>query len=89
MAYSTSSPPSLLTQAISNNAKPRVWIYANTDADTVVDDATYITDALGLGMKVGDLFIYLKTDTPAIYLLIVTAVASTGSTMGTTHLTVS
>lgn len=88
MAYSTSSPPVLLSQGISNSV-PRIWIYSNTDADTTVDDAGYITNAQALGMKVNDLLLYCKTDTPAWYTLIVTAVASTGSTCGTTHTTTS
>lgn len=88
MSYSTSNPPVLLSQGMSNSV-PRVWILTGTDADTVVDDAGYISNAKALGMKVNDLLLYCKTDGPAWYTLIVTAVASTGSTCGTTHTTTS
>lgn len=87
MAYSTSAPPVLITQGLTTGAKLRIWYYTNTDADTTVDDAAYITNAQALGMAVGDLIFYYKSDTPAFYILLVTAVASTGSTCGTTHAT--
>lgn len=89
MGYSTASPPWLLTAGSLEQKAPNIWGYANTDAHTAVYAAGYITNAATLGMKKGDLFVYFKTDTPAIYLLAVTAVASTGSTMGTTDLVMS
>ena len=52
MAYSTSNPPYLLVQG--TGGKGSQWGYDSADAATVVRALNYITDALDLGMKVGD-----------------------------------
>lgn len=88
MGYSTATPPRLLTESI-GGITPNRWAYANTDAATAVYAAGYFTNALALGMKKGDILEYLKTDTPAAYIMVCTAVSSTGSTFGTTILTMS
>ena len=88
MAYTTATPPRLLVEGIGGNV-PRIWFYANTDAASTVYAANYFTNAVALGMKVGDVLLYLKTDTPAAYWMVCTAVASTGSTFGSTILTMS
>ena len=48
MAYSTSSPPKLIAQAIGGGSQ--VWYYETTDASTVVDGANYFTNGGDLGM---------------------------------------
>ncbi len=84
MAYSTVTPPRLLVESIGGNV-PNIWVYANTDTAATVYAASYFTNALALGMKVGDLLFYLKSDGPAIYTMVCTAVSSTGSTFGSTN----
>lgn len=93
MAYSTSNPPSLISQgmaitvsstsaASTTPQQPRLWMYANTDATTAVDAAGYITNAKALGMRVGDLVMYVKTDASPITVqfMIVSAInATTGA----------
>jgi len=56
MAYSTSNPPRLAVPAVGASG-PQIWTYDSADAATVVRAADYFTDALDLGMKVGDTII--------------------------------
>jgi hypothetical protein len=58
MAYSTSNPPSMITQRVGGAGA--MWHYNSTDAATVVRVSGYITNADELGMKVGDTV--LQTD---------------------------
>lgn len=77
MSYSTSSPPARIAGKIGGNA---IWHYSSADDDATVIAASYITDALDLGMQVGDFVWIFDTagiGTPAV----VTAVSSSGSTM--------
>jgi hypothetical protein len=59
MAYSTSAPPQLLTQAI---AGLRIWYHTSADATAAADAAGFITNGQDLGMKVGDI-VYHKDPT--------------------------
>ena len=52
MAYETSNPPKLLQSAVGDG--PNLWSYRDGDAKATVVGAGYITNALELGMKVGD-----------------------------------
>lgn len=63
MAYSTSSPPVLISQPI---AGPKKWVYESTDAASVVDADGYITNASDLGMEAGDTVIVIDTDASPI-----------------------
>lgn len=72
----------LVTQQMDNLAVPKVWAMSGTVADATVLAAGYISDAQSLGMKVGDILHYLLTTTPELYTHIVTAVTSTGATLG-------
>lgn len=58
MAYSTSNPPELHSQAV---AGPRTWVYKSTDAIATVRATGYITNGQDLGMKLNDLV--MVTDT--------------------------
>ncbi len=78
MAYSTSSPPIRIVGGIDSIS---LWLYQSADAAATVKAANYITNAKDLGMKVGDPVIILDTNTPLSTLAIVSAVASTGSTL--------
>jgi hypothetical protein len=85
MAYVAGSA-SLVTQYI-DNAKPgKLWLLAGTDAVGTVEAANYISDAQALGMVIGDVVFYSRTDTTNLYILVVTNVTSTGSTLGATPL---
>lgn len=77
MAYSTSNPPSLVTQNVGNTA-PAVWTYQTTDAIATVTGAGYFTNGGALGMKVGDLVdVYVSSGTVAVSSCRVTTVSST------------
>lgn len=78
MAYVTTSPPIKISQGIDSVS---LWLYQSADAAATVKAANYITNAQALGMKVGDGIIILDTNTPLATLAIVSAVASTGSTL--------
>lgn len=59
MAYSTSNPPSMLTQGVSARS---LWHYISTDVHTDVDAAGYFTNGAALGMKAGDIVFVLESD---------------------------
>lgn len=78
MAYSTSTPPALLTQSV--GAAPALWVYASTDVHTDVDAADYFSNGHALGMRVNDVVIVVKTSaTIGATLHVVTAVTSGGA----------
>jgi hypothetical protein len=60
MAYSTSAPPSMLTNRIGGQGA--IWHYQSVDAAAVVRGANYFTNGLELGMKVGDVVYHQDTD---------------------------
>lgn len=78
MAYSKSNPPIKISQGIDSKS---VWLYVSADAKATVIAANYVTNAEDLGMKVNDAVIIVDTATPLASLVMVSAVASTGSTM--------
>jgi len=59
MAYSTSNPPALVSQAIAGG--PSLWFYSSADAIADVDAAGYFSNGGDLGMKVGDSLIIVDT----------------------------
>lgn len=63
MAYSTSSPPTLVSQAI---AGPRHWFYSSTDAVATVRVSGYFTNGWDLGMRAGDTITVLDSDASPI-----------------------
>lgn len=79
MAYATTNPPAMITQRVGATGGA-IWFYNSADAATVVRAANYITDALDLGMKVGD--IVMQSDlagATVAHQYVVIAVASTGA----------
>lgn len=85
MGY-TAGSAKLLNQSI-DNVVPATWFLSGTDTDATVLAAGYISDAQHLGMKKNDIVQYLRTDTSALYIHVVTAVASTGATLGSSPAT--
>ncbi len=81
MAYSETNPPQLLVPSL-NDQSTSIWTYASTDAGTTVDDLNYFTDALDLGMKVGDLVFSRDTDTQLTTSHVVLAVIAAGADLG-------
>jgi hypothetical protein len=80
MAYTLNSLK-LMVQSI-DNVIPARWALSGTDSDATVLAAGYISDAQHLGVKVGDIVDYYLTSGPELYTHIVTAVVSTGATLG-------
>lgn len=79
MAYVTTNPPNKIADALAGG--PTLWLYKSADAKATVIAASYITNAVDLGMKVGDLVLISDTTTPLSSLTIVSAVAAAGSTL--------
>lgn len=79
MSYATTNPPIKITSGL-GSAKS-LWFYSSTDDDSTVIAATYITNALALGMKVGDAMLIWDSTTPKGSLAFVTVVAAAGSTL--------
>ena len=79
MAYATTNPPAMVTQRVGANGGA-MWIYDSTDAATLVRAANYFTNALELGMKVGDLVQQIDSAGATVsHKYVVLAVASTGA----------
>lgn len=79
MAYSKTLPPVKVADGLAGG--PNLWMYQSTDVKATVIAANYITNASDLGMRVGDAVIILDTTSPLSSLAIVSAVATTGSTL--------
>lgn len=79
MSYATTNPPYKIGHAV-GSAK-QLWRYDSTDTDDTVIAAAYITNAVALGMKVGDAVLIWDSTTPKGSLAFVTVVAAAGSTM--------
>lgn len=77
MAYSTSNPPVLVTQGGIDGSKSSIWYLSGTDATTTVDGSGYITNGGDLGMAVGDLVMYHKTDSYTLSTFYVKTVSAT------------
>lgn len=87
MSYSTSSPPALVSGPLTSAAGPNVWVYKEANTFDNIRAAGYISNALALGMKVGDtVLVWDSTSASAPVLTFgrVTAVSSTGATIAAT-----
>lgn len=62
MAYSTTNPPSLIAESIGGGGS--LWLYKSGDDDATVNGASYVSNAVSLGMEVGDLVMVIDTATP-------------------------
>ena len=76
MAYSTSSPPAMLTNRVGGQAAH--WGYRSVDDAATVRGADYFSNGSDLGMKVGDFVFHNDTDaaTPTGSISVVTAVTA-------------
>ena len=84
MAYSTSSPPELIsTGPLTGSGKK--WVYKSTDAAATVRVAGYITNARELGMQVGDIVEVHDTDASP-YIVTSHVVSAINSTTGAADL---
>lgn len=83
MAYSTTNPPSLVTQRVANG--PAIWIYKSADVVGDVDATDYFTNGAELGMKVGDAVLVVDTTTPLVTWCWVSAVDADGNATVTQH----
>ena len=63
MGYLTSNPPQILAPALGSKG-PQFWTYESADDDATVNGAGYITNALELGMQIGDKVYVFDTATP-------------------------
>lgn len=79
MAYSTSQPPSLTTEA-PLGAAGQVWYHSSADATAAVDTSGFITNGGALGMRVGDLVNHQDSGTGVVTThRVVTVNATTGA----------
>lgn len=61
MAYAVTNPPRLMVPSM-NSSGPNIWTYQSADVDDTVNGASYFSNGVSLGMKVGDLvWIYDQT----------------------------
>lgn len=79
MAYSTSSPPALITQRVGDSPAAGVWMYQSDDAATVVRVDGYITNGDDLGMEVGDIVFQTSTTAAVAHIYVVTSVTAAGA----------
>lgn len=82
MAYSTATPPFKLADGVGGFGA--IWGYRSADPIATVRGATYITNAVDLGMKAGDIVFSAETDQSAPMLAsvsVVGTVAAAGATL--------
>lgn len=85
MAYSTSNPPTLVTQGGIDGSQQRRWAYGSTvDVSTVIADTTgYFTDGYARGMRLNDLVdVTLTGGTVTVVTHRVKVATTTGITLG-------
>ena len=80
MAYSTANPPVLMQPSIGD--KPQFWAYASADDDATVNGASYFSNGVSLGMKVGDFVFVSDTATPKGSVHSVVSVSGDAATVG-------
>lgn len=80
MAYSTTNPPMLVTEAPLTGAG-QMWRYASTHTGAEADAAGFFTNAKDLGMRAGDLLINVTTAYQQT-MHSVLSVSSTGADLG-------
>lgn len=89
MAY-TKGGLRLISQSI-EDVYPARWALSSNDtggdSDATVLAAGYISDGQALGVKKGDIVEYLLLATPELYIHVVTVVAATGLTLGSSPAT--
>lgn len=78
MSYSTSLPPTLIAEQLGGAGS--VWLYRSADDDATVNGASYFTNGVTLGMKVGDIVLVIDTTTPKGSLHFVTSVSGAAAT---------
>jgi len=78
MAYETTNPPSLVSQRIGDG--PAIWIYSDGDVDSTVNGASYFSNGVALGMRVGDIVLVVDTTTPKVSYHGVASVTATAAT---------
>lgn len=74
MAYATTNPPRLVSQAIVGG---KTFYYESADAIATVNTSGYFTNGYNLGLRVGDTVIVRDTATPTTSLCTVMAASST------------
>jgi hypothetical protein len=78
MGYATSNPPSKVTNALGSGKN--IWIYSSTDDDATTNGASYYSNGVALGMKVGDMVYVWDSTTPKGSVCYVASVTSTAAT---------
>lgn len=87
MAYSTSNPPALIAMGITGVRNNKFWEYKEAATFDTIRAAGYISNALDLGMAVGDFLMHwdsTSASAPVLTFGRVTAVSSTGATIAAT-----
>jgi hypothetical protein len=79
MAYNVANPPRLMVPAM-NATGPQIWSYTSTDDDATTNGASYYSDGVSLGMRVGDIVLVTDTTTPKVSLHGVASVTATAAT---------
>lgn len=87
MSYSTSLPPALVASGLTNSGNNQFWEYKEAATFDTIRAAGYISNALDLGMKVGDYVMHwdsTSASAPVLTFGRVTAVSSSGATIAAT-----
>lgn len=77
MAYAVTNPPAVLGQTLTGKT---LWLYSSADDDATVNGASYFTNGVTLGMKVGDIVLVSDTTTPKGSFHFVTSVSGAAAT---------
>lgn len=64
MAYELTNPPVLISEGV--NGGVSVWAYKSPNDDATVNGASFFSNGVSLGMKVGDIVLVSDTTTPKV-----------------------
>lgn len=79
MSYATTNPPKLLVP--STSASPAIWVYTSADARATVEGSAYFSNAVDLGMKLGDIVIVVYTTGYVTTIHAVSVLSATAATI--------
>ena len=78
MSYATSNAPYKVAGGFGSGKS--LWFYDSADDDATVNGASYFSNGIALGMKVGDAVYVFDTATPKGSMHFVTSVTATAAT---------
>lgn len=79
MAYAVTNPPARISGTLTGKS---LWFYASADDDATTNGASYYSNGVSLGMKIGDAVLVADSTTPKVSLHGVNSISGDAVTTG-------